>query len=241
MRAISILLYSMLMSVLPPANMGPETHAERVSFPPWTPSHLARNGFRRFQEGSQAHVTIARQRLRLALDADAACTTPVAARLTELAPGQPRRWQPTIDRPILLSAQVRFDQVQSPQHLTETIFFWSGLTPPISAIGVTRDHGMYAAIVVVNFDPATGAGVFQRTPMPSTVRADAWHTITIVIAADRATITVADQPVLDVTLPELPPPLAVELSVDNDNIPEGHLPVITPDALSIRTLIMTQR
>ena len=221
--------------------MSTGTYAQDVRLPPWTPARLARNGFRLVQESSQAHVSSTRRHLRLALDADTTRAGPVAARITDLAADQPHRWQPTNDRPIRLSAQIRFDQTQSPAHLTETIFFWTGLTPPISAIGVTRDHGMYAAVVAVNFDPATGAGIFQRAPVPSSVRADSWHIITIAIAVDQATITVADQLVLDVTLPEPPPALAAELSVDNDNVPEGHLPVITPDALTIRTLSITQR
>jgi hypothetical protein len=77
--------------------------------------------------------------------------------------------------------------------------------------------------------------------MPASVHADVWHTIGIVIAVNRATITVDEQPVLDVALPVPPPALAAELSVDNDNIPEGHLPVITPDALTVRTLVITHK
>jgi hypothetical protein len=110
MRAISLLMCAMLPSVLALVDWWTGVHAERVSFPPWKPAHLAQNGFILVQEGQQAHVIMARQRVRLALDADAACADPVAARITELAPGRPRRWQPTSERPILLSAQVRFDQ-----------------------------------------------------------------------------------------------------------------------------------
>jgi hypothetical protein len=241
MRPVSLIPLSMMISVLSPVDVATGRHPQRVSFPPWTPARLAQDGFIRIQEGSQAHITLARRHVRFALDADSMRADPVAARITELAPDRPLRWQPAIDRPITLSARVRFDQAQPPPHLTETIFFWAGLTLPVSAIGVTRDHEMYAAIVAINFDPQTATGVFHRAPVPATVRADAWHTIGIVVGVNRATITIDDLPLLDVSLPEPPPALAAELSVDNDNFPEGHLPVLTPDGLTVQSLTITQR
>jgi hypothetical protein len=216
-------------------------HEPPIHLPPWTRARLAQTGLHPLQQGAQAHVTLARRSVRLALDADSSCATPVAARITDLAPDRPRRWQPAIGRPIALSARLRFDQAAPPPHLTATIFFWTGRTPPVSAIGVTRDHGLYAALVAVNFDPTTGTGIFQRAAMPATMRADAWHTIGIVIAVNQATITVDDLPVLDVALPDPPAALAAELSVDNDTFPEGHLSVITADALTVRSLAITQQ
>src|SRR6266508_4431312 len=128
MRSVCILTLSMKIGVLLRVDMSTGFHEPYISFPPWTLARLAQNGLIPVQEDSQAHVTLAHRHVRLALDADLTRADPVAARITELSPEQSRRWQPAIDRPIMLSARVRFDQAQPPPHLTETIFFWTGLT-----------------------------------------------------------------------------------------------------------------
>jgi hypothetical protein len=80
--------------------------------------------------------------------------------------------------------------------------------------------------------------------MPSWLDATDWHTIRISLTTTSAQVHVEQRRrravIVTGTLLHPPEPLAAEVSIDNDNVPEGHLPVIAPDGMEIRSVSITR-
>jgi hypothetical protein len=83
-----------------------------------------------------------------------------------------------------------------------------------------------------------------RSPIPSWLDATDWHTIRITLTTTSAQVHVEQRRrravIVTGTLLHPPEPLAAEVSIDNDNFPEGHLPVIAPDGMEIRSVSITR-
>jgi hypothetical protein len=209
----------------------------------WEPGQLVQVGFNAVCRGEQASIIYARRQLRLALTANTSSSASTIARITEV---DSFPWQATDAHPIVMRVSLRFDQATPPPNLTEVAFLWNApfLTGRLaSVVGVSRDHGAYWAIVAQDFDPTTGDGLLERAPIG--IEATDWHTITIRVSTTQASVAITQRrrrvTVLTRALPHPMEPLAAEVSIDNDNVPEGRLPVVMPDALSVRSLGITQR
>jgi hypothetical protein len=206
----------------------------------WSREHILHNGFNIVEQGGQAAISYPNHHVRLALTADPSTSITTIARITE---GDSFCWQPTNDHPVIMQITLRFDQATPPPNLTEVAFLWNApdLTQRLpSVVGISRDHGAYTAIVAQDFNPATGDGLFLRAPVPSWLNATNWHTIRIELTITSAQVQVEQggrqATIVTGTLLHPPEPLAAEVSIDNDNFPEGHLPVIVSDKMDVRFL-----
>lgn len=217
----------------------------------WNQRHLQKNGFHIIEKGPQASVAYPDHVLRLALKANPLSNASTVARISEVDASLPVRdrvkcWQPHDQHAVTMHVLLRFKNADPPPNLTEVAFFWNAPFPtqpedtPIlpTVIGASRDHGMYTAVIVQNFDGSDG--LFQRRPMPEWLNVSAWHAIDIILTTTLASISVRQSGrctnMLSVPWLQPPGPLAAEISIDNDNFPEGHLPVLVPDWMEVQRL-----
>lgn len=206
----------------------------------WDPQRMERAGFTIAEQGHQARITYPDRRLRLALTADPSTSARTIAGITEV-PTFP--WQPEADQSVVMRVTLRFDEPAPPPNTTAIVALWNAPRPPErlpTIVGISRDHGAYMALVAQDFNPATGGGLLQRAAMPGWLDPTDWHTLHIELAIDRAAVRVAQGPRRAVVaagqLLHPPEPLAVELSIDNDNFPEGRLPVVAHAGLEVQSL-----
>ncbi|HRQ38035.1 MAG TPA: hypothetical protein PLD25_08990 [Chloroflexota bacterium] len=151
-------------------------------------------------------------------------------------------WQPTQRKDVVVMYTHRFAEATPPPGLSENLFLWNAPLDTgnlITAVGVTRSSifGGYFAIVAQDFDFATGSGLLQLVPMPAWLDATTWHTVSIVLSQESATIQVKQgsnqATVLQTTLLHPPDPLGFEFSVDNEIAPGVIVPVTVAEQLDV--------
>lgn len=217
---------------------------------------LDRKGFNVDLVGDQASITFDREEqhkfLSLNLAADPTSAQYTASRITEIDSTLPidqrvKCWQPTPDTNVVVEFVVRFDQAAPPPGLTENLILWNAPFPspgstepsiPLTAIGVTRNGGEYAAIVAQDLDFSTFSGFLVRQPLPAWLDATDWHSVRITVSETSVLIELAQgeqdyTPVLLTELPHPVEPLGFEFSVDNEAFPGFFVPVTVPDSLDV--------
>lgn len=151
-------------------------------------------------------------------------------------------WQPTQRKNVVVMYTHRFAEAAPPPGLSENLFLWNAPLDTgnfITAVGVTRSSifGGYFAIVAQDFDFATGSGLLQLVPMPAWLDATTWHTISIELSQESATIQVKQgsnqATVLQTSLLRPPDPLGFEFSVDNEIAPGVIVPVTVAEQLDV--------
>jgi hypothetical protein len=201
--------------------------------------------------GDQASITFGKN-LSLDLASDPSNADYTASRITEIESELPiaervKCWEATSSKDVVVEFRVRFDQAAPPPGLTENLFLWNAPLPhpdnpeppiPITAVGVSRNNGVYSALVAQDFDFTTFSGLLVTQPMPGWLDAADWHRVRTTLSQERATIEVAQgehgyTEILEVALPHPAGPLGFEFSVDNEAFPGVFVPVTVPDGLDV--------
>lgn len=233
---------------------GTNCPSQKLIVNPANSTQLDYNGFYTELIGNQATLSFdnawLHRFLSLTVTSNPLNTAYVASRITEIEPNlaidqRVKCWQATSNSNVVVDFNVRFDQALPPTNLTENLILWNAPLPapgssesprPITAIGVTRSNGLYAALVAEDFDNSTFTGFLNLQPLPIWLDASQWHLVRITLSHTTATIEVAQglqgyTTVLSTQLPHPTGPLGFEFSVDNQIVTNNYLPVIVPDSL----------
>jgi len=246
------------MAETPPQTHRPLITAKRRRIRNWNTNQLRRNGFHVTVVGDQASLTFHReaqhQFLSLSLASNPTSAIPTASRITEIERGVPvveriKHWQTTPEQDVIMECSLRFAQALPPPGLIENVGLWNAPLPsknapptdlPISmmAVGISRSYGQYVALVAQDLNLFTGMGLYQRNAMPEWLDPTTWHRVRIHLAQKSVLIEIAQgrrayTPILQHSLLHPAEPLACEFSIDNDNFPKPHSPVVVPDQIDI--------
>lgn len=209
--------------------------------------HLEKEDFFLQQVGAQSKIEFNKSSMSLSLGRDLTTgNAEIFNDVTELDPehglGQ-ACWRPTQTSMLVMEVSLRFQQAQTPPGLFENVLLWNGGQTTAGSlatgIGVTRSMSSpYSAVISQDFvfgSPPTG--LLRLVPMPGWLDATQWHQVRITVSHCEAAIEVIQgnqhMVVVRQQLLHPPTPLAVDFTIDNQQIPGVNAPVQVSDTISI--------